>query len=153
MRTAFKNLFEYNFHTNQKILKVILENPSAPADCIKLMSHIINAQQVWLGRLAPEYPATVGIWDIYATEDLENKLVADNENWTNYLKTAMEEDILKIIPYKNSKGDPFQNRVMDILYHVINHGTHHRGQISLLLRQTGIAPPVTDYIAYMREAH
>jgi len=153
MRTAFKNLFEYNFHTNQKILKAILDNASAPADCVKFMSHIINAQQVWLARLAPEYPTTVGIWDLHEKEELESKLTIDNENWTNYLKTAMEEDILKILSYKNSKGDPFNNRVMDILYQVINHSTHHRAQISLLLRQTGIGPPVTDYIAYMREPH
>jgi uncharacterized damage-inducible protein DinB len=34
---------------------------------------------------------------------------------------------------------------------VVNHGTHHRAQIALLLREAEIAPPATGYIYYLRE--
>jgi uncharacterized damage-inducible protein DinB len=35
--------------------------------------------------------------------------------------------------------------------HVVNHGTHHRGQVAGFLRTMGHAPPALDLIAYYRE--
>jgi uncharacterized damage-inducible protein DinB len=34
--------------------------------------------------------------------------------------------------------------------HVVNHSTYHRGQIAAFIRQFGIKPPQTDYIAFAR---
>ena len=39
-----------------------------------------------------------------------------------------------------------------MLQHVVNHGTYHRGQITTMLRQQGVAPPKsTDLITFYRE--
>ena len=62
-----------------------------------------------------------------------------------------EENLDKLISYQNSSGKIFSNKLSDILLHLFNHGTHHRAQISLLLRQNNIVPPKTDYIFYKRE--
>lgn len=53
--------------------------------------------------------------------------------------------------YANSEGTPFETPLRDILTHVANHGTHHRAQIVLVLREAKIAPPPTDYIFYVRK--
>ncbi|MEP7352919.1 MAG: DinB family protein [Acidobacteriota bacterium] len=34
------------------------------------------------------------------------------------------------------------------MLHVVNHATLHRGQVMGMIRQLGIAPPVTDLIFY-----
>jgi uncharacterized damage-inducible protein DinB len=47
-------------------------------------------------------------------------------------------------------GDSYQNKIEDILIHVGNHGTYHRGQIAMLLREKGYNPVSTDYILYDR---
>jgi uncharacterized damage-inducible protein DinB len=39
----------------------------------------------------------------------------------------------------------------DLMRHVVNHGSYHRGQLVTMLRQLGKAPPSTDYILYLRE--
>jgi uncharacterized damage-inducible protein DinB len=36
--------------------------------------------------------------------------------------------------------------------HVVNHSTYHRGQLAMMLRQLGQAPPSTDFTRYLREA-
>ena len=56
------------------------------------------------------------------------------------------------IPYLNSAGDSFRSRVRDILMHVALHGCYHRGQVALLLRESGCEPQPTDYIAFVRGA-
>lgn len=40
--------------------------------------------------------------------------------------------------------------IQQILFHIANHFTHHRGQIISDLRQNGIEPRISDYIFYKR---
>ncbi|WP_379084396.1 DinB family protein [Pedobacter sp. UC225_65] len=40
--------------------------------------------------------------------------------------------------------------VKDILFHVFNHSTYHRAQIATLFKESGITPPVTDFIILKR---
>lgn len=57
----------------------------------------------------------------------------------------------KKISYKNSRGERFENSVRDILFHVINHSTYHRGQIATDCKLHGMTPLATDYIFYKRD--
>jgi uncharacterized damage-inducible protein DinB len=47
-------------------------------------------------------------------------------------------------------GKYFENNVQQIMIHLVNHGTYHRGQVAMLLRQKGFEPVNTDYITYDR---
>ncbi|MBD3920394.1 damage-inducible protein DinB [Paenibacillus sp. PR3] len=42
-------------------------------------------------------------------------------------------------------------RFSDILQHVVNHGTYHRGNVTAMLRQQGHTGVSTDYIFYLAE--
>lgn len=150
MRETLLNLFKYSYEMNLQEAKKIIENPASPPDALRLLSHIIGAQKIWLSRLAPDIQQPAGVWDMYEKEQLEAELLKDYNRWKNYLENIKEEDLSKIFSYKNTKGDAYENRIGDVLFHVANHATHHRGQISLLLRQNDIVPPITDYIFYMR---
>jgi uncharacterized damage-inducible protein DinB len=39
----------------------------------------------------------------------------------------------------------------ELVQHILNHSTQHRGQITLLLRQLGHQPPSTDYRRFLTE--
>ena len=56
------------------------------------------------------------------------------------------------VDYVNSAGQAFRSTVGDMLRHVAQHGAYHRGQIALLLRDDGLVPEPTDYIAFVRGA-
>ncbi|BCB06022.1 DinB family protein [Bacillus sp. KH172YL63] len=55
------------------------------------------------------------------------------------------------ILYQTSDGEAFENATEEILYHIVNHGTYHRGNISAMLWQLGEKGVSTDYIYYVRE--
>jgi uncharacterized damage-inducible protein DinB len=57
-----------------------------------------------------------------------------------------------MITYKNTKGEEFQNSFHEIIEHVTNHGTYHRGTVSAVLHQLGEKSVSTDYIFFLREA-
>ena len=60
-------------------------------------------------------------------------------------------DLDRVVEYHNTKGHAFSNPMWQMLQHLVNHGTYHRGQITTMLRQLGATPLTTDLIAFYRE--
>lgn len=54
--------------------------------------------------------------------------------------------------YGDRSGAPRVSTFGDMILHVVNHGSYHRGQLATLLRQVGAVPPSTDYIKYTRRS-
>lgn len=89
--------------------------------------------------------------EIWPDHDLENgreTIQTQFNQWTALLREKQPDDV---VSYQNSKGTPYETRFSDIVQHLIIHGQHHRAQISMLLRMSGIAPPATDFIFYTRD--
>jgi uncharacterized damage-inducible protein DinB len=57
----------------------------------------------------------------------------------------------QVIEYKSFAGDPFTNPLGQIVRHVVNHGTYHRGQVATMLRQLGAQAVSSDLIGFYRE--
>lgn len=147
MNNEFKELFEYNNRFNQKLIALFSENIDNISDKnLNLINHLINAQQIWNARIINEKEFKV--WQINDWNDLSN---IDNENYSTTLKIIANNNLDNIIEYTNSKGIKFSNKIKDVLFHVINHSTYHRGQIATELKNCGIEPINTDYIFYKRK--
>ena len=147
MTDSLSELFSYNHWCNQQLTAALSGyGAQAGEKVIGLFSHILNAHQIWNSRIEQEIP-TVGVWDIRPVNTWEE---ADARNYANTCSILNDTDLSAVLSYTNSSGRPFTNRVSDILFHIINHSTYHRGQIALLLRQQGLEPLPTDYIFYKR---
>jgi uncharacterized damage-inducible protein DinB len=48
------------------------------------------------------------------------------------------------------RGRTWTQPIWQLVLHVVNHGTHHRGQVSGFLRTMGRVPPVLDLVAFYR---
>lgn len=90
----------------------------------------------------------VDVWKILNDEKLEE---IENENYRKSLELLDSKDLTEEISYENSKGEQYRNSVQEILIHIVNHSTYHRGQIAVEFRQKGIEPVVSDYIFYKRD--
>jgi uncharacterized damage-inducible protein DinB len=142
----FKDIFEYHNHFNQKLADLLSENRDQISERTKkLFSHSINAHQLWNSRILNFDPFAV-----LQMHSFEKVKIIDKENYLDTLKILKEYDLENKIEYQNSKGQKFENSIQQILFHIANHFTHHRGQIISNLRQRGIEPLVTDYIFYKR---
>jgi uncharacterized damage-inducible protein DinB len=49
------------------------------------------------------------------------------------------------------RGNPWRQPLGQLVLHVVNHGTHHRGQVSAFLRMMGHVPPKLDLVTYYRD--
>ncbi len=147
MKNFFKELFDYNHHCNQKLADIFENHPGRTSvKSVKLFSHVLNAQQIWNNRIEPRQP-TFGVWDLHPVQDFKNMDIVHYEQTLQILDTC---DLDRSISYSTSKGVPFSNTVRDILFHVINHSTYHRGQIATEFRLHGLEPLATDFILYKR---
>lgn len=146
MKEFFKDIFEYHNHFNQKLAEQLTENENEiTSRTIPLFSHSINAQQIWNARILNK--SQFRVHELHSLEECKG---IDNDNFKNAIKILNERELDELISYCNSKGEEFKNSIQQILFHVANHFTHHKGQIISDLRQNGISPIVTDYIFYKR---
>lgn|SRR5690554_1729311 len=147
MKEEFKELFTYNNHFNQKLIALLSENLQSISDKnLRLINHLVNAQQIWNARITSEEEFEV--WQVNKWEEL---LRIDNENYSKSIEIIDSSKLDNIIEYVNSKGIKFSNKIKDILFHIINHSTYHRAQIATELKNCGIEPINTDYVFYKRK--
>lgn len=72
--------------------------------------------------------------------------------WEAWAERASDADLARVVAYKSLDGKlSSESVVAEVVLHVVNHATLHRGQAVGMIRQLGIAPPVTDLMMYYRE--
>ena len=150
MKKHFLKLFNYDQFANKAILKSIID-AGEPEPAVKPMAHLLAVQQIWLNRCKGLPVIGDALWSERKADTFEKSIDDNHSAWVDYINGLNEEDFQEILPYKNLKGDSFEDRLEDILMHVINHGTHHRAQSGQQLKFAGVGNlPITDYIFYIR---
>jgi uncharacterized damage-inducible protein DinB len=111
--------------------------------------HVFSADRAWLGRLEGQSPSRANASD-YA--DLASLLEVWEPILTRWpVVIASLGDPERLIEYKSFAGDPFKSTLGQIVRHVVNHGTYHRGQVTTMLRQLGAQAVSSDLIGFYRE--
>ena len=150
MNSYFISLFNYDRYVNELMTKLIIE-AGAPEKPVKIMAHVLAAQQIWLNRCKGLAAVTDALWPDWQEYSFHGLIIENSNAWLSYLTTLQGTDFERTISYKSLNGEGFENKLTDILAHVINHGTHHRAQIGQQLKLEGLEHlPVTDYIFYLR---
>jgi uncharacterized damage-inducible protein DinB len=149
MKDFLSELYQFNHRTNERLSHALYEHESdLPKEAVKLFSHILNSHEVWNSRISGTQPS-YQVWQVHSTSDLQK---IDRINFENSQSILQNTDLNRRLDYRNTKGVPYNNSVRDVLFHVVNHSTYHRGQVATMFRKAGIEPLVTDFIAYKRLA-
>jgi uncharacterized damage-inducible protein DinB len=149
MKTYFKQLFEYDKWANQILLDKFEKQFPVNPRIYELFSHMLSAQRVWLERVL-EVPQSVAVWSERLPEEMKEDTENYNAAWQDFISGLSDGDFEKNIHYTNTQGDTFDTRLVDILTHVVNHGTHHRGNIITLMKEEGFVLAHLDFILFIR---
>jgi uncharacterized damage-inducible protein DinB len=147
MKALFNQLFDYNFYCNKNLIVECKELKEVPKKTISLFSHVLNAHHIWNMRLLGK-EWKYDVWEVHKL-DVWEEIHYDNQRTTFEIITN-NEDFEKRVDYKTTEGRVFASELKDILFHIINHSTHHRGQVLADFRANGITPADFDYITYKR---
>lgn len=131
----------------------------------RTLNHLMLADKLWLRRLAAQpagFRSLTG--EVLAMPDftgLDQQLFEDFGEMRAHravMDAALEALTAELTPafvaapmtYQTTKGTPFTQPAWQVLSHVFNHQTHHRGQVTALLMQAGVDPGPTDLLVITR---
>lgn len=153
-------LYEFNSWANRRILDACAQlstvqftQPvvSSFGSVRDTLAHIMGAEWLWLERWKGRSPTSIPPADGYPD------LISIRTSWGQverdllaFVNALTEVDLDRMVSYKNTAGKPYENVMWQMLQHVANHGTYHRGQVVTLLRQLGGQPQATDLIGFYR---
>lgn len=113
--------------------------------------HIMSAEWVWLSRWQGTSPTAMPDgWGQLGLDELVRVWGRLDEELETFVAQLVEADLDRSVTYRNLAGDPFVSPLAEMLRHVVNHSSYHRGQVTTMLRQLGAAAPSTDLILYCR---
>ena len=116
------------------------------------LAHMLSAQWIWLERWNGRNPTRAPEeWDLGTPAALVATWAEVERNEGEFLRGLGEEDLRRVVHYRTLKGDPYSGPLHQLMRHVINHSTYHRGQVATMLRQLGSSAPSTDLVLYYRE--
>ncbi|MEJ2162890.1 MAG: DinB family protein [Robiginitalea sp.] len=147
MKAFLHQLFDYNYYCNKQLIESCLGLKKAPISCVERFSHILNAHHLWNARINGRDPQ-YGVWEVHKIKAWGD-IHYDNQRDSFEIITNAEP-LEKRISYETTDGHSYSSSLQDILFHIINHSTHHRGQIIMDLRTNDVEPPSLDYIHYKR---
>jgi uncharacterized damage-inducible protein DinB len=154
-----RTLYAYNSWANRRVLDAcaplsaaqLTQNLHSSFPSVRdTLAHIMLAEWLWLERWqgrSPAFPSDQ-FADLASIRTRWQKIEGD---LNAFIQPLSGTDLDRVVEYKNTKGHAFSNPMRQMLQHLVNHGTYHRGQITTMLRQLGATPLTTDLIAYYRE--
>lgn len=149
MNKQIHSLFKYENWANARMLESISLLKEPDDKILDLMSHILLVQMVWYSRIMGI--AAPPVWDKKSLQQCKEMYEVNKKILTPFIEKQTKDTLNTIIDYKNTKGQPFSNTITQILTHLFNHSTYHRGQIVERLKGKLPQLPETDYIVFLRE--
>lgn len=148
----------YNIWANNKFIDALsnvkeeLLNQKIEASfpsVLKTANHMLMAEYGWLSRLQGNG------WDVAEVTNLSG---TSNELFKLWQKTSLEfrnfvesTDLERKIQFDH-KDENYSIPIREIAQTVFTHGSYHRGQLVIMMRQLGISEiPKTDYIEWVRQ--
>jgi uncharacterized damage-inducible protein DinB len=157
-----RTLIDYNYWARDRILASVEPLPaeqlsrslgSSFASVLDTLIHVHFAEwiwhQRWLGTSPAAGPDRSGLVSIAALRDAWHPL---EKEIRAFVESLGAPGLARVIEYRTMNGQPGASPYWQMIVHVVNHGSYHRGQIATMLRQLGAKPAQsTDMIVFFRE--
>ncbi|HEV2489487.1 MAG TPA: DinB family protein [Candidatus Acidoferrales bacterium] len=155
-----RSLYDYNAWANRRVLDAcaaLSEEQSSRAIVSSFPSvrdtlqHIFGAEYLWFERWHGRSHTAIPPAEDANLAALRSRWEKIDADVLKFVRGLSAEDLDRVHSYRNTAGKEFSNPMKEMLQHLANHGTYHRGQVITMLRQLGAAPAATDMIVYYRE--
>ena len=120
---------------------------------LQQVNHILIVEELFRSRLI-NIPAPHGDTNSIIVPELnvlKSKLAESNRWYLNYVEDLCEEDLTTVVSFTFADGKAGSMNIEEILFHIVNHGSYHRGSIAHALDLVGVAHPADGYGIYIHE--
>jgi uncharacterized damage-inducible protein DinB len=157
-----RTLLDYHYWARDRVLGAVAALPpeqftrdmgSSFKSIRDTLGHVYSAEWAWYSRWQGTSPtALLPAEQFPDVESLRAAWSAHETKMRAFLESLGEEGISRVIEYTLLNGQPGATAFWQMLQHVVNHASYHRGQVTTMLRQLGASPAKSmDMIAFYRE--
>jgi uncharacterized damage-inducible protein DinB len=115
-------------------------------------AHILAGEWIWLRRFKGESPGAIPDWVRQSDRgELLTRLSQIEAERREFLATLTDAELQAPVVYRLLSGQEHRDSLGELVQHVVNHSTYHRGQAVTQLRQLGSQAPATDLVAFLWE--
>lgn len=144
MQSFFQDKFLYDLHANRMLIsKLEAQEDNLNDYLLRSMSHILNVHYLWNCRLLAQKVESE-VWDILPLSYFHKFNESNYLNTISYIDSIHEENKIE---YHDSEAVLMEKSDRDILYHLLNHASYHRGQIVLAMKQNNLQTPSFNFIS------
>jgi uncharacterized damage-inducible protein DinB len=163
MKELLGQYAEYNVWANNKMIDVMLKPEDGFVDHEIISSfpsirstvyHCWSAEYIWLQRLQlVENPLWIAGEFSGTFEDACREWKTVSDALVQFTKRQYDDKAFThVVQYYDRAKVSYKTPVYEVLHHVFNHSTYHRGQLVTMLRQLALKEiPATDFIAFTRK--
>ncbi|HXW62618.1 MAG TPA: DinB family protein [Candidatus Acidoferrales bacterium] len=156
-----RTLYDYNSWANHRALEACAA--VTPAEFTRdlgssfrslrdTLAHIYGAEWIWLERWHGRTPAALpSSTDFPNLETTRRRFAEIDRDLVDYVASLTAGDLQRVMDIKTTAGAVYSQPLWQMLQHLANHSTYHRGQVTTLLRQLGAKAVSTDLIGFYRE--
>jgi uncharacterized damage-inducible protein DinB len=114
------------------------------------MAHMVAGEWLWLERWRGRSPhALIPTGDFPAIEAVVNRWNAVEHEFREYIANLDEEALARPLTYINFQGEEWSYPLWEMISHLLNHQSYHRGQVATQLRMLGVQPPHVDFLVWL----
>ena len=161
MKELLKQMAVYNVWAHKKIMDAVLsipvekqkaEMPSSFSNLEKTILHMWDAESIWWQRMKLHERLMIPSENFKGTTvEAVNGLLSQSALWEAWVNNVSDNMLEHVFEFRNKKGDQIKMPIWQMLTHIFNHGTYHRGQLVNMLRQLGVKKiPQTDFSLWSR---
>jgi uncharacterized damage-inducible protein DinB len=158
---TLRTLMRYKAWANELVFAAAARLPEAEltaprkivfGSLLRTLNHVYAMDAVWRAHLEgrPHGYATRNPEDCPALAELREAQKAMDAWFVRYAESLSQED--EIVNFQFIGGGPGSMTRRDILLHVANHGTYHRGNVASMMYQASVAPPTTDLPVFLKSS-
>jgi uncharacterized damage-inducible protein DinB len=163
MIEEIRELFVYNRWANDRMLDAVAplsdeqRNRTIPSSFPSLhatLLHMLGAEWAWLERWKGTSPEGPPDFSALTSVDSIRKRWHEIDDERNRFLAALDDDSVRhVVAARTFAGAHFETPLWQMMRHVVNHASYHRGQITTMLRQLGMQPVASDLILFYRDGH
>ena len=114
------------------------------------LAHLLGAEWIWLERFNGRSPRAFPSWlgELRTAGSIRERWDPVEQDMRKFLAELDSGALARPLNYVNLKGDKYTYLLGQALFHLANHQTYHRGQVTTLLRQLGATAAPVDLLVY-----
>jgi uncharacterized damage-inducible protein DinB len=161
MMDYLRTLMRYKAWANELVFAAAAKLPpeelTAPREIVfgnmlRTLNHVHAMDEVWRAHLEgrPHGYTTRNPEACPSFAELREAQKAMDGWWVAYADVLPHDRSQERVSFRFIGGGPGSMTRRDILLHVANHGTYHRGNVAAMMYQAGVAPPTTDLPVFLK---